>query len=84
MEDGALIRGARVLAEHAIPGVIVQGRYDVVCPLGTAWALHRAWPQAELRISPASGHAYNEPETLDRLIEATDRLALDLVRGGAS
>ena len=84
MEDGALIRGARVLAEHAIPGVIVQGRYDVVCPLGTAWALHRAWPQAELRISPASGHAYNEPETLDRLIGATDRLALDLVRGGAS
>lgn len=84
MEDGALIRGARVLVEHGIAGVIVQGRYDVVCPMGTAWALHRAWPQAELHITPASGHAYDEPETLDRLIGATDRLALDLVRGGAS
>ena len=52
--------------------------------MGTAWALHRAWPQAELHVSPASGHAYDEPETLDRLIGATDRLALDLVRGGAS
>lgn len=78
MEDGQLLRGARVLAEHAIPGVIVQGRYDMCCPIGTAWALHRAWPEAELHVSPTAGHAYSEPETLSSLIEATDRFAREL------
>ena len=78
MEDGQLLSGARILAEHGIPGVIVQGRYDMCCPMGTAWALHRAWPEAELHISPASGHSFAEPETLSSLITATDRRATEL------
>ncbi len=58
-----------------IPGVIVQGRYDVVCPLKSAWDLHRAWPESELQIVPDAGHAASESGTLSRLVEATDRFA---------
>ncbi|WP_235925224.1 prolyl aminopeptidase [Actinomyces marmotae] len=78
MDDGELLTRAGALADHGIPGVIVQGRYDMCCPIGTAWALHRAWPEAEMRISPTAGHAFNEPETLDSLIRATDRFAVEL------
>lgn len=56
-----------------IPTVIVQGRYDVVCPMETAWALHRALPQADLRIVPDAGHSALDPGNLHELIEATDR-----------
>ena len=56
-----------------IPGVIVQSRYDVVCPMDSAWALHRAWPEAELHIVPDAGHSALEPGTVARLVEATDR-----------
>jgi proline iminopeptidase len=56
-----------------IPGVIVQGRYDVVCPMETAWALHRAWPEAELYVAQTSGHSAFEPEIVHHLIAATDR-----------
>jgi proline iminopeptidase len=58
-----------------IPGVIVQGRYDVVCPMKSAWDLHRAWPEAELQIVPDAGHAASEPGIQSRLVEATDRFA---------
>ena len=56
-----------------IPCVIVQGRYDVVCPMESAWALHRAWPEAELKISLDSGHAAFEPGNTHELILATDK-----------
>jgi proline iminopeptidase len=56
-----------------IPGVIVQGRYDVVCPMESAWALHRAWPEADLRIVPDAGHSAAEPGTVHELVLATDR-----------
>ena len=56
-----------------IPGVIVQGRYDVVCPMESAWALHRAWPEAELAIVPDAGHSALEAGTLHELVSATDR-----------
>ncbi|HUR40285.1 MAG TPA: prolyl aminopeptidase [Verrucomicrobiae bacterium] len=58
-----------------IPAVIVQGRYDVVCPIRSAWDLHRAWPEAELQIVADAGHAASEPGILRRLVEATDRFA---------
>ncbi len=58
-----------------IPGVIVQGRYDVVCPMDSAWALHRAWPEAELSIIGDAGHAASEPGITSALVEATDRFA---------
>jgi proline iminopeptidase len=72
-EEGQLLRDAGKLA--GIPGVIVQGRYDVACPAHTAWELARAWPQAELFLVADAGHAFSEPGILHHLIEATDRYA---------
>ncbi|HEY3684975.1 MAG TPA: prolyl aminopeptidase [Streptosporangiaceae bacterium] len=68
-----LVAGAGRLA--AIPGVIVQGRYDVATPPVTAWQLHRAWPRADFHLVDAAGHAYSEPGIRDRLLDATDRFA---------
>lgn len=73
LEDGQLIRDADHL--QTLPGVIVQGRYDMACPAETAWALHRAWPQARFEMIEGAGHAYNEPGILDALIRATDGFA---------
>jgi proline iminopeptidase len=58
---------------RGIPAVIVQGRYDVVCPLRSAWDLHRAWPEADLRIVQDAGHSAFEPGIMHQLLEATDR-----------
>jgi proline iminopeptidase len=58
-----------------IPGVIIHGRYDSVCPLEQAWLLHQAWPEAELRVIPDAGHAATEPAIARALVEATDRMA---------
>jgi len=55
-----------------IPAVIVQGRYDVVCPAVTAWELAMAWPEAKLRIVPDAGHAAFEPGNVHELVMATD------------
>lgn len=60
---------------RAIPGVIVQGRYDVVCPMKTAWELHRAWPEAEFIVVPDAGHSATEPGIVDALVQASDRFA---------
>jgi proline iminopeptidase len=70
LTEGQLLADAGRL--QGIPGTIVQGRYDVVCPARTAYDLHRAWPEAELRLVEGAGHAFSEPLILDRLIEATD------------
>ncbi|MBF4463121.1 MULTISPECIES: prolyl aminopeptidase [unclassified Rathayibacter] len=72
-EEGQLIRDSAVLRD--IPAVIVQGRYDMCTPAFTAWDLHRAWPEADFRLIPDAGHAFDEPGILDALIEATDRFA---------
>jgi proline iminopeptidase len=56
-----------------IPGVIVQGRYDIPCPMDGAWALHRAWPEAELVVVPDAGHSANEPGIQRALVAATDK-----------
>jgi proline iminopeptidase len=58
-----------------IPGVIVHGRYDLICPLENAWALHHAWPGSELVIVPDAGHAASEPGIRSALVEAADRFA---------
>ncbi len=75
-EEGQLIAGAHRLKD--IPGVIVQGRYDICTPARTAWDLHKAWPQARFVVVPDAGHAYSEPGILHRLIEATDEFAARL------
>jgi proline iminopeptidase len=58
---------------RAIPAVIVQGRYDIVCPMMSAWELHQAWPEAEFRVIPDAGHSVSEPGIASALVEATDR-----------
>ena len=58
-----------------IPAVIVQGRYDVVCPIFSAWALHRAWPEADFIVTPDSGHSAFEAPNSRALVAATDRFA---------
>jgi len=58
-----------------IPAVIVQGRYDVVCPMISAWELHRAWSEAKLIVVPDAGHSMTEPGIRSALIEATDKFA---------
>ena len=68
-----LLRDAARIAD--IPGVIVHGRYDVVCPIQNAWELHKAWPKAELVISPTAGHSAFEVENIDALVRATDAFA---------
>ncbi len=74
MEEGQLIRDAASRLA-GIPGVIVQGRYDVCTPPRTAWDLHRAWPEAAFELIPDAGHASSEPGIVDALIRATDRFA---------
>ncbi len=64
---------ANVDAIRHIPGVIVQGRYDVVCPAGSAWELSKAWPEATLKIVPDAGHSAMEVGIARELVAATDR-----------
>lgn len=71
-EDGWLL--TQVDRFRHIPAVIVQGRYDVVCPMRSAWDLSRRWPEAELVVVPDAGHASSEPGIVDALVRATDRL----------
>jgi proline iminopeptidase len=71
--DGELLHRAKRLRN--IPGVIVQGRYDILCPMRSAWELHQAWPRAELRIVGNAGHSAFEPGTARELVRATDRFA---------
>lgn len=72
--DGWLLEEARRKLAHT-PCVIVQGRYDVVCPAKSAWDLKKAMPQAELHIIPDAGHASSEAGIIDALVEATDKFA---------
>ena len=71
--DDQLLRNSRRLRK--IPAVIVQGRYDVVCPATSAWDLHRAWPEAKLVIVHDAGHSMTEPGIRSALIEETARFA---------
>jgi proline iminopeptidase len=76
----AWLTGGRGLLENIarirhIPGVIVQGRYDVVCPAKSAWDLHAAWPESRLILVPDAGHSASEPGIIDELVQATDRFA---------
>jgi proline iminopeptidase len=78
--NGGFFRADNQLIEDVdrirhIPAVIVQGRYDVVCPVKSAWDLHRAWPQAQLRIVPDAGHSAFEPGNIHELVTATDTFA---------
>ena len=71
LHDNQLLKEAHRL--EGIPGVIVHGRYDMVCPIEQAWALHQAWPGSELKVAPCSGHSATEPEIIDALVLATQQ-----------
>ena len=71
--DNQLLDEAHKL--HDIPGFIVHGRYDVVCPVEQAFALHQRWPQAKLHVVADAGHAATEPGITHHLIDATDEIA---------
>jgi proline iminopeptidase len=73
LRPNQLLEDAHKLA--GIPGVIVQGRYDLICPMTSAWELHRAWAGSELRVIPDAGHSAAEPGIRSALVEATDRFA---------
>ena len=73
MEDGDLIKNADIIKD--IPGIIVQGRYDMVCPAKTAYDLKKNWPKAELHMIPDAGHSCSEAGTISELVKATDKFA---------
>lgn len=79
--DGQLLEDAHRL--RGIPGVIIQGRYDVVTPPATAWDLHKAWPEAELIMVADAGHTATEPGIADALVRVTDRFRPDDVASRA-
>jgi proline iminopeptidase len=66
---------ANVSRLNGIPGIIIHGRYDVVCPLEQAWLLHQAWPQSRLEIIQDAGHSATEPGIVDALVTATEQFA---------
>lgn len=72
LEPDQLINGAGRL--RAIPGTIVHGRYDMVCPVETAHRLAGVWPEAEFTIVPDAGHSALEPGTRAALLDAVERL----------
>nr|BDT27228.1 prolyl aminopeptidase [Bacteriovorax sp. HI3] len=72
-EDNFLLNNVDKIRK--IKTVIVQGRYDVVCPTDSAWALHRAFPEAELHIIGDAGHSLSEKGITSKLIEYTDKWA---------
>ncbi|KAJ3030277.1 hypothetical protein HDV00_008992 [Rhizophlyctis rosea] len=69
--DGWLLENVHKIRH--IPGVIVQGRYDLVCPAKTAWELHSKWPEAELKMIPDAGHSAREKSIAAALLDATDK-----------
>ena len=71
-EDGQIHRDMPTL--DRIPGYIVQGRYDMVCPPATSHRVHAAWPLSELSIIPDAGHALSEPGITEELVGIMDRL----------
>ena len=73
LEPDQILRDANKL--KGIPGVIVHGRYDAICPVENAWQLSQAWPEAKLKIVPDAGHAASEPGIINALVGATDDFA---------
>lgn len=73
LEPGQLLRDLPKL--HGIPAVIIQGRYDLVCPFQNAWELHQAWPGSELLEVPDAGHSAGEPGISRALVATTDRFS---------
>jgi proline iminopeptidase len=80
LEPDQIIRNADRLRK--IPGLIVHGRYDMVCPLDNAMALSAVWPEAEFRIIRDAGHSASEPAIVDALMRGVDEIAARIEQGG--
>ncbi len=78
IEPNQIVNNAEKL--EGIPGIIIHGRYDMVCPLDNAFQLYNAWPDSELQIIRDAGHSSHEPSIIDALIKATNAMAL-LING---
>jgi len=72
LEPDQLLRDAPKLAD--VPGIIVHGRYDIICPLDNAFDLHHRWPQSKLEIVRDAGHSALEPSIIDALVRATQEM----------
>ena len=70
--DGSLLTKENVDKIRHIPTTIVQGRYEIVCPCTSAYALHREWPEAKFVLVPDAGHSAKEPGIMHHLLQATD------------
>lgn len=79
LKHNQILRDAYRLAD--IPGIIVHGRYDVICPIENAFQLHQGWPKSQLRVMPDAGHAATEPSTAGALVKACAEVATMLTRG---
>ncbi|HAQ26235.1 MAG TPA: prolyl aminopeptidase, partial [Pseudomonas sp.] len=73
LEPDQLLRDMHKIAH--LPGIIVHGRYDAICPLENAWQLHEAWLNSELQIIREAGHSATEPGTCDALVRAASDIA---------
>ncbi|WP_297393651.1 prolyl aminopeptidase [Acidiferrobacter sp.] len=73
LRENQILADAHRLAD--IPGTIVQGRYDLICPMRSAWELHGAWPRSVLTVVPEAAHSATEPGITSALVEATDAFA---------
>ena len=70
LEEGQLERDAYRLAD--VPGVVLNGRYDICTPAASAYDLHKAWPQARFRIVPLASHVWNDPALSGALVQAIE------------
>jgi proline iminopeptidase len=71
-KENQILKSVNVI--RSIPGFIIHGRYDVICPLDSAWKLHQVWPEAKFQIVSNAGHSASEPGITNALIKATDFL----------
>jgi len=76
LENNQILRDAHRL--NQIPGTIVQGRYDMICPMESAWELYQAWTMAELYIISDAGHSATEAGTVDALVKAVRKMLIKL------
>ena len=71
-QDGHILKNMHRISH--IPGTIVQGRYDMICPPSGAYALAQVWDKADLRMIPVAGHALSEPGISAELVNVMNRI----------
>ncbi len=74
MRPSQILEDADIISKSEIPVIIVQGRFDICCPVKTAWDLHKRLPNSELHIVGAAGHSAKEPGITQKLVEACDKI----------